>query len=102
MSLVIGSLEYKGHRYHGAWFTKTNPKIRDFVFEGAHIIAGPCSAIMGPVEEFSTDDKALGFDEAKPGGTFIKIGVGVLRKPQDGASYDRFRLTNSSIPESGR
>jgi len=96
---VIGSLEYKGHRYHGAWFTKTNPKIRDFVFEGADIIAGPCSAIMGPVEEFSTDDKALGFDEAKPGGTFIKIGVGVLRKPKDGANYDRFRLYELVDPE---
>src|SRR5262245_47351856 len=54
---VIGSLEYKGHQYHGPWFTKTNPKIRDFIFDGADIVAGPCSAIMGPVEEFSTDDK---------------------------------------------
>src|SRR5438309_5820121 len=22
---VIGSLEYKGHRYYGPWFTKTDP-----------------------------------------------------------------------------
>jgi hypothetical protein len=43
------------------------------------------------VEEFSTDDKALGYDEAKPGGTFIKIGVGVLRKPAE-EGYSRFRL----------
>lgn len=89
---VIGSLEYKGHQYYGPWFTKTDPKVVDFIYQGADIIAGPCSAVTGPVEEFSTGDKALGFDEAKPGGTFIKIGVGVLRKPRDGAEYNRFRL----------
>jgi hypothetical protein len=44
------------------------------------------------VEEFSTDDQALGYRQAKPGDTFIKIGVGVLRKPKDGGDYDRFRL----------
>jgi hypothetical protein len=89
---VIGSLEYKGHRYYGPWFTKTDPTVNDFIYQGADIVAGPCSAITGPVEEFSTDDKALGYDQAKPGGTFIKIGVGVLRKPQEGGSYNRFRL----------
>jgi hypothetical protein len=89
---VIGHLEYKGHRYYGPWFTKTDPTVNDFIFQGADIIAGPCSAITGPVEEFSTDDQALGFEEAKPGGTFIKIGVGVLRKPHEGGRYNRFRL----------
>jgi hypothetical protein len=89
---VIGNLEYKGHRYYGPWFTKTDPAVIDFVYKGSDIVAGPCSAITGPVEEFSTDDKALGYDEAKPGGTFIKIGVGVLRKPKEGGAYNRFRL----------
>jgi hypothetical protein len=89
---VIGSLEYKGHRYYGPWFTKTDPAVTDFIYQGADIIAGPCSAAVGPVEEFSTDDKALGYDDAKPGGTFIKIGVGVLRKPRDGGNYNRFHL----------
>jgi hypothetical protein len=89
---VIGSLEHRGHRYYGPWFTKTDPAVSDFVYQGADIVAGPCSACMGPAEEFSTDDKALGYDEAKPGGTFIKIGVGVLRKPKEGGAYNRFRL----------
>jgi len=89
---VIGNLEYKGHRYYGPWFTKTDPTVNDFIYKGTDIVAGPCSAITGPVEEFSTDDKALGYDEAKPGGTFIKIGVGVLRKPQDESTYNHFRL----------
>jgi hypothetical protein len=89
---VIGSLEYKGHNYFGPWFTRTDPNVIDFIYRGADIVAGPCSAITGPVEEFSTNDKALGYDDAKPGGTFIKIGVGVLRKPLDGSGYNRFRL----------
>jgi hypothetical protein len=89
---VIGSLEYKGHQYYGPWFTKTDPTVNDFVYRGTDIVAGPCSAITGPVEEFSTLDKALGYDEAKPGGTFLKIGVGVLRKPPEGGTYSRFRL----------
>jgi hypothetical protein len=80
---VIHSLTHDGHNYYGPWFTKTDPHVIDFIFQGDDIIAGPASAITGPVEEFSTHDKALGFDQAKPGGTFIKIGVGVLRRPDD-------------------
>jgi hypothetical protein len=88
---VIGSLTHEGHEYYGRWFTQTDPDVHDFAFRGSEIVAGPCSAITGPVEEFSTDGKALGFDEAKPGGTFIKIGVGVLRRP-DAKDYDPYRL----------
>ncbi len=88
---VIGSLEYKGHGYYGPWFTRTDPKVRDFVYDGSDIVAGPCSAMTGPAEEFSTRGSALGFDEAKPGGTFVKIGVGVLRKP-DESKYSAYQL----------
>jgi hypothetical protein len=88
---VINALEHERHQYYGPWFTKTDPNVIDFIFDGADIVAGPCSAIMGPVEEFSSDEKALGYDEAKPGGTFIKIGVGVLRKP-DNSDYNPYRL----------
>ena len=88
---VIFSLEYKGHNYYGPWFDKTDPKVRDFVYDGPAIVAGACSAITGPAEEFLTNNRALGYDEAKAGGTFIKIGVGVLRKP-DAGNYDRFKL----------
>jgi hypothetical protein len=59
------SLKYAGHEYFGQWFTKYSPEIHD--------------VIMGPVEEFT----ALAYDETKPGETFVKIGVGVLRKPDD-------------------
>ncbi len=88
---VIGGLEYAGHNYYPQWFQRSDPGVRDFIYDGADIVAGPCTAITGPAEEFSADGKGLGFDEAKAGGTFIKIGVGVLRKPDDG-KYDAFRL----------
>ncbi|HYW42308.1 MAG TPA: hypothetical protein VE959_05595 [Bryobacteraceae bacterium] len=85
---VVYSLQYKGHDYYGPWFNKTDPKVHDFVYQGADIVAGPCSAITGPVDEFRPP---LGFDEAKSGGAFVKIGVGALRKPDD-ARYDNYRL----------
>ncbi len=88
---VIRSLEYNGHNYYGSWFAKTDPNVIDFIFDSTGIIAGPCSAINGPVEEFSSQGKALGFENAKAGETFIKIGVGVLRRPDEQA-YSPYRL----------
>ena len=85
---VVGDLEYQGHHYYGPWFNRTDPNVHDFTYEGSDIVAGPASGISGPVEEFT---QPLGYDEAKPGGTFVKIGVGVLRKP-DNAKYDSYRL----------
>lgn len=66
---VIYSLKYRGHEYFGPWFEKHDPKIHD--------------AITGPVEEFKSKDAGLGYEEAKAGGTFIRIGVGVVRKPEE-------------------
>ncbi|MFN0103311.1 MAG: hypothetical protein ACKV2U_14625 [Bryobacteraceae bacterium] len=90
---VIHHLEAEGHTYYGPWFTKRNPAIRDFVYEGDDIVAGPCSSTMGPADEF----RPVGYDAAKPGGTFIKIGVGALRKP-DAAPYDGYRLYEVANP----
>ncbi|MBU1823218.1 MAG: hypothetical protein KKG00_17185 [Bacteroidetes bacterium] len=65
---VMPSLEYKGHQYFGLWNPAPyDPKLHD--------------AITGPVEEFV----ALGFNEAKQEGEFVKIGVGSLVKPDDKA-----------------
>jgi hypothetical protein len=72
---VISSLQYKGHQYFGQWFEKYDPKTHD--------------AIMGPVEEFRTGETGLGYDEARTGGTFIRIGVGAVRKPEE-AQYRQF------------
>jgi len=83
---VIGSLEYEGHDYYGPWFDKVDPSVHDYRYAGPEIIGSPCSGAVGPVEEFGTNGTALGWDEAKVGETFIKIGVGVLRK--DKVDYD--------------
>jgi hypothetical protein len=69
---VVGCLAYKGHTYFGVWFPHYDPQFHD--------------AITGPVEEFRSGngDSALSYDQAKPGDPFVKIGVGVLRKIDDG------------------
>jgi hypothetical protein len=74
---AVYSLRYKGHDFYGPWFDRIDPKVINWVFQGPDIVSGPCSALEGPVDEFQT---VLGWDDAKPGGTFIKIGVGLLRK----------------------
>jgi hypothetical protein len=86
---VIQSLTYKGHDYYGSWFSRVDsaPAFYDFNYDETGVVSAPFTAMVGPGEEFNTDRKALGFDEAHPGGTFVKIGVGVLRKPDD-SKYD--------------
>jgi hypothetical protein len=72
---VVESLTYDGHNFFGKWFDGYEPTRHD--------------AIMGPVEEFRTDDAAF-YDDVKPGGFFMKIGVGLLEKP-DNEKYSQFR-----------
>jgi hypothetical protein len=90
---VLYSLQYQGHDYYGPWFQRMDPKVRDFIYDGPDIVAGPCSAITGPVDEF----RPLGWDTAAPGGVFVKIGVGALRKPDDG-KYDNYKLYEIADP----
>src|SRR5205814_8023757 len=65
---VVGCVSLNGHRFFGEWFQRYDPMIND--------------AITGPVEEFRSDQEP-GYAEAKPGETFLKLGVGVLRKVDD-------------------
>ena len=92
---VVRSLEANGHSYYGPWFTKRSETVRDFVYDGEDIVAGPCSSTMGPVDEF----RPLGYDAAKPGATFVKIGVGTLKRTDEKA-YDAYRLY--SIADHGK
>jgi len=62
---VIASLEYDGHSYFGQWFPNYDPLLHD--------------AITGPVEAFDP----IGYETAKPGEPFLKIGVGTLKKIND-------------------
>ena len=80
---VIASLECDGHSYFGKWFERYDPKLHD--------------AITGPVEEFFTNNAGLGYDEARPGGSFVKIGVGSLRKPEEPrySSFNTYEIVDS-------
>jgi hypothetical protein len=96
---VIAHLEYDGHTYFEPFYEKFDPNVRDVDLKNG-VIAGPISATSGPVEEFGGADGATpGYAEAKPGGTFIKIGIGVLRKPDD-SKYDHYY--RYEIADSGR
>jgi hypothetical protein len=83
---VISGLEFAGHDFFPPWFQRMDTKVHDFIYDGQDIVAGPCTAITGPAEEFA---RPLGFDQARAGDTFVKIGVGALRRP-DGSKYDAF------------
>jgi len=72
---VIYSLKYNDHEFFGEWQQSDDPFLHD--------------RITGPVEEFLSDGKGLGYDDTQPGGPFIRIGVGVCEKP-DEEDYRRF------------
>ena len=59
---VISSLEYRDHKYFGKWLDNYSPTSHN--------------SIMGPVDSF----EPLNYDNTKPGGAFVKIGVGSLMK----------------------
>jgi hypothetical protein len=69
---IMPDLSYNGHSYSGKWFDQYSPTRND--------------AVMGPAEAFDP----LGYDEAPAGGSFVKIGIGVLSKP-DASPYSPFK-----------
>ena len=83
---VIASLEYGSHQFYGPWYTQSDPPVWDFEYRGQDIVTGAQSTITGPAEEFPSPQ---GYKEAKPGDTFVKVGVGVLRRMDD-ADYNPF------------
>lgn len=81
----VFSLRTLRHEFFGQWYDVEDPLRHD--------------SIMGPVEEFRTGGAALGYAEAAPGGEFVRIGVGILRKPDDGP-FENFRTYE--IVDAGR
>jgi hypothetical protein len=65
---LIEKVEYKGHTIFGPWKSRHDPANHDDA--------------DGTAEEFGMFDP-LGYDEAKPGEPFLKIGVGKLEKPEE-------------------
>ena len=62
---VIPELEYQGHTFFGQWFEKYSPTLHD--------------AIAGPVDAFTP----IGYEEAKAGENFLKIGIGMVTKTDE-------------------
>ncbi len=88
----VYSLKYKGHEFYGPWIDRVDPDIINWKYQGDEVVSGLCSALCGPVNEFVTP---LGWDTAGPDGTFIKIGVGVLRKsPGRYNQYKHYEVVN--------
>src|SRR5271154_1503483 len=79
---VVSSLDWNGHTYFGQWFDRYDPKLHD--------------SITGPVEEFLSNGKGLGYDETKPGDSFVRIGVGAVRRPDDAPfrQFGTYEITN--------
>ncbi len=69
----IYDLTWNGHSYYGEFFPKFDPYNHD--------------TVCGPAEEFAQ----IGYENANSGGEFVKIGVGVLQKP-DNQPYNIRRL----------
>lgn len=70
---VVRDLHTPEHRYVSEWQARHDPLRHD--------------GLTGPVDEFTQ----IGYEQARSGEEFLKIGVGTLRKIDDQA-YDRFRL----------
>ena len=72
---AVARLSWRSHEFFGEWFPRHDPLRHD--------------GITGPVEEFQTGESSVGYDEARAGETFVRIGVGAVRKPAEPA-YRRF------------
>lgn len=64
---VIGSLKYRGHEYFGYWKDTHDPYFHE--------------DLTGPVEGYIKP--GLGYEEADAGGTYVRIGVGLIEKPDE-------------------
>lgn len=75
---VIHSLTHDGHEYFGEWQDSDDPYLHD--------------RITGPVDSFETDT------EIEDGETFLRIGVGVCAKQEEGSqSKHPFRVVNHGV-----
>ncbi len=73
----VSSLTWGGHEYFGQWFATVRP-------DAPRRDPGAGRGVPDP------GDSALGYAEAAAGGTFVRIGIGVLRKPAGETSLQRF------------
>ena len=89
---IITGASLGGAPFYGLWFDGTSASVHDFLDIPQGVFVNPNNAATGPVEEFASRDGETvpGYNAAPAGGSFIKIGVGRLRKT-DLSPYDHFR-----------
>ncbi len=68
---IVARVERRGHRFYAPLHPRHDPELHD--------------SLTGPAEEFAMF-APMGYAEAQPGGVFVKIGVGLLRRV-DGEDY---------------
>ncbi len=66
---IVARVERRGHRFYAPLHAHHDPLWHD--------------SLAGPAEEFAMS-APMGYAEAKPGETFVKVGVGLLRRIDDG------------------
>ncbi|MBC2667483.1 hypothetical protein H7F51_18345 [Novosphingobium flavum] len=77
--------------FYGPWTDGVSEEVHDFADTPTGVVVSPRNPATGPAEEFANRDGETvpGYNAAPAGGTFIKIGVGRLRKA-DLKPYDHF------------
>lgn len=73
----IADLQFAGHHIYKSWFSSVDPTVPDVAYKDGNIVVGVNTGMTGPVEEFQTP---IGLADAPIGGSFLKIGVGLLKK----------------------
>ncbi len=79
---MIDRVEFRAHEFFGEWTGPHDP--------------GNAEHGVGPCEEFDISGPA-GYAETPPGGTFLKIGVGMLEKPSREPYHfmNRYKIVNA-------
>jgi len=66
---IVACASYNGHTYFGQWANHADPMGND--------------SVTGPAEEFRHPSSEIGYEDAKPGDPFLKVGVGLLKRIDD-------------------
>ena len=98
---MITDVTFGTAHFYGPWADGIASDVHDFDDSERGLFVGERNAATGPAEEFANRDGETvpGYNAAPAGGTFIKIGVGRLRK-DDLKPYDHF--SHYAIVDGGR
>ena len=80
---AIGSIKYRGHDFYGPWFYRIDPAVYDLGYDEKGVISAPFTAMVGPVEEFGTDDR---YDHSRTY-TLVDPGKWTVKKSRDSVEF---------------